>query len=237
MQLNININYLANLRNSIGGGEPDLLKFARYCEHSGADGIVMHISDGDSGISTYDVKNIRQHLRTRFILKMAMTEKNKQLALDCKPDIVCIVPESSEPSPSYGVNVLKKQSEINDYMIELMYEGILASVFIEPEFDQINSAYKAGMHYVEINTRKFVEAFRFGDFEKEFTAIKESSILANTLGLKVSLCKGIDYQNVSKLTEIHGVSDMTIGHSITAKAIYNGLDSSIKEMKEMINEK
>lgn len=237
MLLNININYLANLRNSIGGGEPDILKFARYCEHSGADGIVMHISDGNSGISNYDVKNIRKHLKTRFILKMPMTENAKQLALDCKPDIVCIVPETSEQSPSNGFNILKNQLEVSDYITELMYNGSLASVFIEPDFDQVNSAYKAGMHYVEINTRKFVEAFNFGDFEKEFTEIKESSILANTLGLKVSLCKGIDYQNVSKLTEIHGVSEMTIGHSITAKAIYNGLDNSIKEMKELINEK
>lgn len=237
MLLDININYLANLRNSIGGGEPDILKFARYCEYSGADGIVAHISDGNSGLSNYDIKNIRQHLRTRFILKIPMTSQAQQLALDCKPDIVYLVPETSEASPSNGFNVLKHQSEVNDFMVSLMYEGIMTGVFIEPDFDQVNSAYKAGMHYVEINTRKFVEAFKFGDFEKEFTAIKEAAILANTLGLKVSLCKGIDYQNVSKLTEIHGISEMTIGHSITAKAIYNGLDSSIKEMKELINEK
>lgn len=237
MLLDININYVANLRNSIGGGEPDLLKFARYCEHSGADGIVMHIADGNSSISTYDVKNIRRHLKTRFILKMPMTKSAKQLALDCKPDIVCLVPETSEPSPSKGFNVLKRQSEVSDFITGLMYEGILTSAFIEPDFDQVNSAYKAGMHYVEINTRKFVEAYKFGDFDTAFTELKEAAVLANTLGLKVSLCKGIDYQNVSKLTEIHGVYEMTIGHSITAKAIYNGLDSSIKEMKELINEK
>lgn len=237
MLLDININYLANLRNSIGGGEPDILKFARYCEHSGADGIVVHVADGNSGISFYDVKYIRQHLRTRFILKMSMTEENKNLALDCKPDTVCIVPSTKEPSPTKGFNALKYQSELNDFMVPLMYEGIVASVFIEPEIDQVNSAYKAGMHYVELNTLKYVEAFKLGEYEKEFTALKESSILANTMGMKVSLCKGINYQNVSKLTEIHGISEMTIGHSITAKAVYNGLDSSIKEMKELINEK
>ena len=66
MLLDININYLANLRNSIGGGEPDILKFARYCEHSGADGIVVHVADGNSGISFYDVKYIRQHLLLRM---------------------------------------------------------------------------------------------------------------------------------------------------------------------------
>ena len=237
MLLDININYLANLRNSIGGGEPDILKFARYCERSGADGIVVHVADGNSGISYYDIKYIRQHLRTRFILKMAATEENKKLALDCKPDTVCIVPITTEPSPSKGFNVLKHQSELNDFIMPLMYEGIVASVFIEPEIDQVNSAYKAGMHYVELNTLKFVEAFKLGEFEKEFTALKESSVLANTLGMKVSLCKSINYQNVSKLTELHGISEMTIGHSITAKSIYNGLDSAIKEMKELINEK
>ena len=237
MLLDININYLAKLRNTIGGGEPDILKFARYCEHSGADGIVLHVIDENPDISFYDVKYVRQHLRTRFILKMSMSEENKQLALDCKPDTVCIVPPSSEPSPSKGFNVLKYQSELNDFMIPLMYEGIVASVFIEPEIDQVNSAYKAGMHYVELNALKYVESFKFGEYEKEFTALKECSVLANTMGMKVSLCKGINYQNVSKLTEIHGISEMTIGHSISAKAIFNGLDASIKEMKELINEK
>jgi len=237
MLLNININYLANLRNSIGSGEPDILKFARYCEHSGADGIVIHIADGNSGISHYDVKYLRQHIRTKFILKMCMSQDNKQLALDCKPDTVCIVPPTTEPSPSAGVNVLKNQAGISDFMLPLMYEGIVASVFIEPEIDMVNSAYKAGMHYVELNTLKYAENFKSGEYEKDFTALKEASVLANTLGMKVSLCKGINYQNVSKLTEIHGISEMTIGHSITAKAIYNGLDGSIKEMKELINEK
>ena len=93
------------------------------------------------------------------------------------------------------------------------------------------------MHYVELNTLKYSEAFKYGDFEREYTALKECSVLANTLGMRVSLCKGINYQNVSKLTELHGISEMTIGHSITTKAIYSGLDSSIKEMKELINEK
>ncbi len=237
MLLNININYLANLRNSIGSGEPDILKFSRFCEHSGADGIVVHISDGNSVISNYDVKYIRQHTRTKFILKMPMTQEAKTLALDCKPDTVCIVPQTDEPSPSNGFNALKNQTELNDFMLPLMYEGIVSCVFINPEIDQINSAYKAGMHYVELNTLKYSEAFKYGQFEREYLALKECSVLANTLGMKVSLCKGINYQNVSQLTELHGVSEMTIGHSITTKAIYNGLDSSIKEMKELINEK
>lgn len=237
MLLDININYLANLRNSIGNGEPDILKFARFCEHAGADGIVMHISDGNSGISNYDVKYVRKHLRTRFILKMPMTEDAKRLALDCKPDTVCIVPQTSEPSPSKGFNVLKYQSELNNFMLPLMYEGIVASVFVEPDINQINSAYKAGMHYVELNTLHYCETFKTNEFEKEFTRLKEASVLATTLGMKVSLCKGINYDNVSQLTEIHGVSEMTIGHSITAKAIYDGLYNSIKEMKELMNEK
>lgn len=237
MQLNININYLASLRNTIGGGEPDILKFSRYCEHAGSDGIVAHINDTQSNISTYDVKNLKQHLKNRFILKMPMTPENKQLALDCKPDTVCIVPATNEPSPSQGFNALKFQTELNDFMIPLMYEGILASVFIEPEIDQVNSTYKAGMHYVELNTLKYTEAFKTGNFETEYTNLKEAAVLAHTLGLKVSLCKEINYQNVSKLTEIPNISEMTIGHSITIKSIYNGLDSSIKEMKELINEK
>lgn len=237
MLLNININYLASLRNTIGGNEPDILKCARYCERSGADGIIAYVSDLTDSISTYDIKNLKSHLRTRFILKMPMSKEYQKHAIDCVPDIVCIVPETYEQSPSKGFNVLKYQTEINDFMVPLMYEGSLACVLIEPQIEQVHSAYKAGMHYIELNTAKYAEAFKTGNYEKEFNDLKESAVLANTLGLKVILGNGINYTNVSKLSEIHGVSELNIGHSITSKAIFAGLDKAIKDMKELINEK
>lgn len=237
MLLNVNINYLASLRNTLGGNEPDILKCARYCERSGADGIIAYVSDVTDSINTYDIKNLKAHLRTRFILKIPMSKEYQKHAVDCVPDIVCVVPELKEESPSKGINVLKHQAEIGDFIVPMMYAGSLSCVLIEPEIEQVNSAYKAGVHYVELNTAKFAEAFKTGNYEKEFNDLKECSVLANTLGLKVILGNGINYVNVGVLKEIHGVSEINIGHSITSKAIFAGLDKAIKDMKELTNEK
>ncbi len=236
MLLNVNINYLANLRSSIGA-EPDILTCARRCEHSGADGIILYISDDIKCLNNYDIKYIRKHLRTRFILKIPMLEKYRQLASDCKPDIVCLVPETNEPSPSTGVNVIRNQTEINNFMIHVMYEGSMSCVFIEPKLEQVNSAYKAGMHYVEFNTKNYIEAFKTGNCDKEYNDLKECTALANTLGMKVMIGKGLNYQNVTKIREIKGISDFNIGHSITTKAIFTGLDNAVREMKELVNER
>ncbi|MGN1125638.1 MAG: pyridoxine 5'-phosphate synthase [Candidatus Gastranaerophilaceae bacterium] len=237
MFLNININYLANLRNSIGGSEPDILRCARYCEHSGADGIIAHFFEGVVGLNSYDIKNLKKHLKSRFILKIPTLDEYQNLALDCRPDIVCIVPFSREISPKNGFNILKNQTELAKFVLPIKNNGSKICVFIEPEIDQVNSAYKIGADYVELNTTKYVESFKNGNFKDDYINIKECSILAKTLGLNVMLGSSLNYQNVSTLAEIHGVTDINVGHSVVTKAIFVGLDSAIKEMKELVNEK
>lgn len=236
MHLNININYLANMRNTIGEGEPDIVKFARYCEYSGADGIVAFYNNFQQ-LSSYDIKSLKQHTKSRFILKIPINEAAMQIALDCKPDTVCVVPDTNEFSPSYGFNALKNQDKLKDFVKPLKSKGILSCVFIEPEIDEVNSAYKAGMNYVELNTMKFTKAFRTDNYQKEFTKLKEATILAHTLGMKVSLCKNINFNNAKVLARIPAISDMTIGHGIISKSIYIGIDNAIKEMKVILDEK
>ena len=237
MLLNININYLANLRNTIGEGEPDIIKFARYCEHSGADGIVAYYSTQSNMLSSYDIKNLKQHTKSRFILKIAVNEESMQLALDIKPDTVCIVPDTKELSPSIGHNAFKNQKELANFIKPLKEKGILSSVFIDPEIEQVHAAYKSGMNYVELNTMNYSRAFNNDNYKDEFIKLKEAAILANTLGMKVSFCKNINYQNVRNLIKIPSVNEMTIGHGIISKSIYMGIDNSIKEIKAIFNEK
>jgi pyridoxine 5-phosphate synthase len=237
MLLSVNVNYLANLRNAIGGAEPDLLKCARFCEHAGADSINAHLGDNTACVCFSDVRALKKHLRTKFVLKMAMSKEHQALALEILPHTICIVPESDEASPSFGVNVLKNSRAINEFIVPLIYKGVYASIFINPELDQVTAAYKAGAHLVELNTRDFVEAFKIGEEEKEYTKLKECAVLAKTLGMKVSLGKGINYSNVIKLCALPGITELSIGHSIITKSLFDGLDSAIKQMKELMNEK
>ena len=237
MLLNININYLANLRNTIGEGEPDIIKFARYCEHSGANGIVAYYSTLSNMLSTYDIKNLKRHLKSRFILKIAMNEPSLQLALDTKPDVVCIVQDTKEFSPSIGFNAFRNSVQLKEFIKPIKEKGILASVFIEPEIEQVHAAYKAGMNYVELNTMNYSKNFQSNHHNDEFIKLKEATILANTLGLQVSLCKNINYKNIKDLLKIPSINEITIGHGIISKSIYMGIDNSIKEIKAIFNEK
>ena len=237
MHLNININSIANLKNSIGDNGPNIVKFSRYCENFGVDGIVAYYNMHSDLLSTYDIKNLKLHLSSRFILKIAPNEQAVQFALDLKPDTVCIVPDVDELSPSIGYDILKNQKFISDFVKQLKDKGILTSVFIEPKIEQVNSAYKANMDYVELNTANFSMNFNKDNYKQDYMNLKESAILATTLGMKVSLCKNIKYKNIKTLLQIPSLSDITMGHGILSKSIYIGIYNSIKEIRTIIDEK
>ena len=237
MHLNVNINYIANLRNNIKENEPDIIKYSRYCEKYGADGIAVYYNPNLKLFSSYDIKNLKLHVKSQFILKIAPNDSLIELALDVKPDIVYILPDVNELSPSSGFDISKCQKDVQEYISKLKSEEILTGVFVEPEIKQINAAYKAGLDYVELNTGNYSKNFISDDYQQDYIKLKESAVLATTLGMKVSLSKNINHRNIQPLVKIPSLSDITIGHGIISKAVYIGLHNSIKEIRTIIDEK
>lgn len=237
MQLSVNVDYFANLRSNNCGNEPDILKCARFCQHAGAEKITASFGINKVNMNLFDVKILNSHLKSNFTLKIPISKSNELIEKDLFPHSICIIPNVEEVSSSRGFDVIKNFNETKNLFSTMKPAGTFVSVFIEPELNQVTTSYKAGANGIKINTFKYAEAYRSDNYEKELTKVKEAAVLAKTLGMKVSLGKAIDYYNIIPLRELPITDEIDIGHSITAKALFTGLDAAIKQMKELIYEK
>ncbi len=239
MKLGININYIASLRNAMGGAEPDLIRSTRLCEHSGAQAISVYYDGLDSNVTKSDILAMKRVLKCPLIMMVEMNEKSQKLAIEVKPDMVFIVPEKMGYDDfKFGYNVEKNIEKVNEFLIPLLYAGINAGVFVEPKLGQITAAYKAGAKCVEINARKFSETFAQNPMDtKEFITLKEAVVYARTMGMDVNISGGINYKSIEIIREIPTVKFVNVGHSIITKAIFDGLTSAVKQMLFLVENK
>ena len=234
MILGVNVNYIASLRNAIGGAEPDLVRSSRLCEYAGADATVVYYDGFDFNVTKSDILALRRALKKKFVMMVEMNEKTQKLVSEVKPDIVYIVPEKlGYNDVKIGYDVEKSVEKVNEYIVPLIYEGINTGIFVEPDFAQVTAAYKSGVQWVEINAKKFSENFPSKENgQEEFIRFKEAAVYADTLGLNVSVSGGINYKNIALVKTIPTVKEVNIGHSIITRAIFDGLSSAVKQMAE-----
>ncbi|MBP7212160.1 pyridoxine 5'-phosphate synthase [bacterium] len=235
MLLGVNIDHIATLRNARGGNEPDVIKGALLCESLGVSGITTHLREDRRHIKDADVFALKKVLKTRLNLEMAMTEEIQAIALDLKPSACCIVPEKrQEVTTEGGLDVAGQLDRAINFVKPLNDAGIVVSLFIDPDFAQIEAAKKTNAPFIELHTGAFSNAFGTEKEEEEFLKLKNAAIYAQSLGLKVNAGHGLTYENVHRMHEIPNLIELNIGHNIIAKAIFTGLKSAVLEMKELI---
>lgn len=239
MKLGININYIASLRNAIGGAEPDLIRTSRLCEHAGAQGISVYYDGFDFNVTKSDILSMKRALKCPLMMMIEMNEKAQQLAIEVKPDMVFLVPEKMGYNDTkIGYNVEKNVEKVNEFLVPLLYEEINAGVFVEPKLGQITAAYKAGAKCVEINATKFSETFAQNPIDtSEYITLKEAVVYAKTMGMDVNISGGINYRSMELVREIPTVKFVNVGHSIITKAIFDGLSSAVKQMLDKVENK
>lgn len=235
MLLGVNIDHVATLRNARGGVDPDVIRAARVCNDSGADGITTHLREDRRHINDLDVEIISKLPRTKLNLEMAMTDEMQQIALRVMPKSVCLVPEKrQELTTEGGLDVKGQLARACEFIKPLVDAGIEVSLFIDPDIDQVSAAAKTGAQFIELHTGKYSEEFGSEGEEKAFQDLKEAAVFAQNLGLKVNAGHGLNYKNVHRMKEIPNLHELNIGHSIVARAIFVGLNNAVAEMKELV---
>ena len=231
MLLGVNIDHIATLRNARGGVEPDLIECAKICEKVGVAGITTHLREDRRHIKDADVKTLKAVLKTRLNLEMGMTEEMLKIALELKPAACCIVPEKrQELTTEGGLDVAGQLDKAIEFVRLLEDAGIGVSLFIDPDFEQISAAHKTGAEFIELHTGQYAEAFSTESEEKEFQRLKDATIFAQSLGLKVNAGHGLNYENVHRMKEIPNLIELNIGHSIISRAVFVGLETAVREM-------
>ena len=236
MLLGVNIDHIATLRNARGGLEPNLIQAALVCENAGADGITVHLREDRRHTRDNDVYELKKILKTRLNLEMALTDEMQKIALDVLPQNVCLVPEKREEvTTEGGLDVASRVEFVADFVKPLVDAGIVVSLFIDPDENQVQAASKTGAQFIELHTGRYSEAFGRENEELEFDNLKEAAELAQRLGLKVNAGHGLTYENVHRMKSIPQLIELNIGHNIIAHAVFDGLAKAVKDMKDLIS--
>ncbi len=234
-QLCVNIDHVATIRNARAGVEPEPLTAMAMAELAGAFGIIVHLREDRRHIIDRDVVMIRDAINTRLNLEMAATEEMQAIALDLKPETVCLVPEKrQELTTEGGLAVAGRVDELKNYMQPLWQAGILTSLFVDADKAQIEAAAATGTQIIEIHTGHYADARGPKDVQTELGKVLEGIRLAQDLGLTVNLGHGLNYTNIFAFKDVPEIMEYSIGHAIIARAVFTGLDRAVRDMVKII---
>lgn len=235
-RLAVNVDHVANVRQARRIDIPDPVDAAVLAELAGAHGIVVHLREDRRHIQERDVEILRKVIKTKLNLEMAATDEMIRLACNIRPDVSTLVPERrQELTTEGGLDVKANLREIKKAIGLLKSSGIRVSAFIDPEIDQIEAAIEAGAEIVEIHTGRYVETRSEDGRKRELDKIRKAACFASSRGLRVSAGHGLDYRNVKPVAEIKEIEEMSIGHSIVARAIMVGMMQAVREMLALIS--
>jgi pyridoxine 5-phosphate synthase len=232
--LGVNIDHVATLRQARRAHYPDPVHAALQAELAGADSITLHLREDRRHIQDRDVQVMRGALQTRMNLEMAVTEEMIRIAANIKPQDCCLVPESrQEVTTEGGLNVAGQAARIADAVAALGAAGIRVSLFIDPDASQIEAARRASAPVIELHTGAYADA-QGGAQAREFERLRNAAKLAASVGLIVNAGHGLHYHNVEPIAAIAEIVELNIGHSIIARAIFDGLPKAVRDMKELM---
>jgi pyridoxine 5-phosphate synthase len=234
--LAVNIDHVATIRQARGGADPEPLAAAQLAVMAGARGIIVHLREDRRHIQDRDVELLRRTTSVKFNLEMAATSEMQAIALDVKPDSVCLVPEKREElTTEGGLNCVGRESELADYLAPLHEAGIDSSLFIDADPRQIEAARSIGAKYVEIHTGHYADATTPGQRDDELSRILEAIRLGREADLLVNLGHGLNYHNVFAFERVPGVSEYSIGHAIVSRAVLTGMVDAVERMATIID--
>ena len=235
IDLGVNIDHVATLRQQRRGTYPDPIKAALLAEQAGADAITLHLREDRRHILDKDVYELRPLLLTRMNLECAITEEMLKIACEVKPHDVCLVPERREElTTEGGLDVLKHFVQTQEAVAQLTEAGSRVSLFIDAEEQQIDAAVRAGAPVIEIHTGTYSNAKSPEQALQELERIKIGVDYALSRGLKVNAGHGLHYQNVQAIVAIGGISELNIGHAIVAQSIFDGWEKAVRDMKALL---
>lgn len=242
VQLHINIDHVATLRQARRGEEPDPVAAAAIAEKNGADGITVHLREDRRHIQDRDLFLLRKSVKGLLNLEMALSEEILKIALQVRPDEVCIVPEKrQEVTTEGGLDAVRDAKRLREFVPKLRKRGILVSLFLDPEPRQIEAAAAAGAEFVELHTGSYAGAAGHGlgvksaAARRELARLERAAALARQLGLRVNAGHGLNYKNVGPVAQIEGVEELNIGHAIVSHAVFVGLGEAVRQMRQRID--
>ena len=233
-ELNVNIDHVATLRQARLIDYPSPVEAALLAEKAGAKGIVAHLREDRRHIQDSDIYELRDKISTRLDLEMAHREDIINIAIDVKPELVTLVPESREElTTEGGMDVGANISKYSDFTKQMHDANIKVSFFIEPDIKAIDNCLKCGVDMVELHTGHYVN-LRGEKQVNELQNIISACKYSKENDLELAVGHGLNVNNLSPIAEISGINEFSIGHAIISRAVFIGLENAVREIIEII---
>lgn len=234
-RLMVNIDHVATLREARGTYYPDPVFAAGIAETAGASGVIVHLREDRRHIKDRDVKILREVVKTKLNLEMAATDEMVAIAKDIRPDMITLVPEKREElTTEGGLDVAGLSKKIQTVIESVKDKGIKVSLFVDPEEKQIIVSKEIGADMIEIHTGAYSDAVNEIIRDKELKKVIDAARKGKELGLGVNAGHGLHYHNVSEIVAIPEIDELSIGHSIIARAVFTGLDQAVRDMLRLM---
>jgi len=244
IELGVNVDHVATVRQARRTWEPDPVWAAVEAHLGGADGITVHLREDRRHIQDRDVARLRELTHIKLNLEMAATAEMVAIARRIKPEMAMLVPEGRrEVTTEGGLNVVAQEKSLKSRVASLRDAGIVVSVFIDADLRQVEAAKRIGASVCEVHTGPYAHAFHAKGRDAESPAvvlqlnkIKKSGERIRALGMRFNAGHALNYFNVQPVARLPGVRELHIGHAIVSRALFVGLREAVREMKRLMTE-
>lgn len=235
IRLGVNIDHIATVRQARRGTWPDPVEAALLCERAGAQSIVCHLREDRRHIQDDDVRRLRRAVTTRLNLEMSIAREIVAFALAVKSDQVTLVPERRrELTTEGGLDVARLSRALRPIIRNFQERGVDASLFIDPDPDQLEASVASGAKIIELHTGRYANARTAREKARELVALNIAARRGRALGLSIAAGHGLDYENVREIARIPEIEEANIGFSIISRALTVGLERAVQEMVALL---
>ncbi|MCM8611435.1 pyridoxine 5'-phosphate synthase [Accumulibacter sp.] len=244
IELGVNIDHVATIRQARCTYEPDPVWAAVEAHLGGADGITIHLREDRRHIQDVDVEKLHALAQIKLNLEMAATDEMVAIACRIKPQMAMLVPEGRhEVTTEGGLDVVAQEDRLRQVVSRLTDAGIVSSVFINADQEQVEAAARIGARVCEIHTGPYAHAFytQGRDPESppvlaELEQIRAAGEAIRQLGMRFNAGHALNYFNVQPVAQLRGIRELHIGHAIISRAVFVGLREAVREMKRLLRE-
>ena len=244
IELGVNIDHVATLRQARRTYEPDPVWAAVEAHLGGADGITVHLREDRRHIQDEDVRRLRELVHIKLNLEMAATPEMVAIARALKPEMAMLVPEGRhEITTEGGLDVVGQEGKLGAVVAALAGDGIVTSVFIDAEVAQVEAAARIGARVCEVHTGPYAHAFHAKGRDHESAAvvaeldkIRAAGAAIRAAGMRFNAGHALNYVNVQPVAALPGIRELHIGHAIIARSVFAGLREAVRQMKVLIRE-
>ncbi len=237
VELGVNIDHVATVRQARKTYEPDPVWAAAEAEFGGADGITVHLREDRRHINDRDVEILRKTVQCKLNLEMSIAAEIVDIAVKTRPDQATLVPEKrQEITTEGGLDLSHDPQAIASIVRRLKDAGVFVSAFIDPDAKQVELSKKLGFDAVELHTGEYANA-RGDEVCRQLDRLIKAGALTTQAGLRLHAGHGLNYRNVQPVARISQMRELNIGHAIVARSIFVGLRDAVREMKQLINKR